>query len=112
MFEILPAISDKATKTILAEVRTWNIQQMSDKELIDLKRMFNEKIRGWITYYGKYYPTALCRVFRHLNRRLVRWGQRKYKRFKTHQGRTWHWLRRLARSQPGLFAHWAKGMMP
>jgi RNA-directed DNA polymerase len=85
---------------------------MSDKELTDLKRMFNAKIRGWIAYYGKYYPSALHRVFRRLNRRLVRWVQQKYKRFRRHQGQAWQWLRRLARAQPDMFAHWKLGMVP
>jgi RNA-directed DNA polymerase len=108
----LPAISAKATKAIVAEVRTWEIHRKSDKELTDLKRMFNSKIRGWIGYYAEYYPSALQRVFHHLNRRLVRWAQQKYKRFRTHQKQAWHWLRRLARGQPTMFAHWALGMVP
>jgi len=108
----LPAISAKAVTAILAEVRTWDIHRMSDKELTDLKRMFNAKIRGWIAYYGKYYPSALHRVFRRLNRRLVRWVQQKYKRFRRHQGQAWQWLRRLARAQPDMFAHWKLGMVP
>jgi RNA-directed DNA polymerase len=108
----LPAISAKAVKAILAEVRNWDIHRMSDLELSDLKRIFNAKIRGWIAYYGKYYPSALPRVFRRINRRLVRWAQQKYKRFRRHQGQAWQWLRRLSRSQPDMFAHWKLGMVP
>jgi len=108
----LPAISAKATQAIVAEVRTWGIHRMSDKELPDLARMFNQKIRGWIAYYGKFYPSALHRVFKPLNRRLVRWAQQKYKRFRVHQGRAWHWLRQIARSRTGLFHHWTVGIMP
>jgi len=84
---------------------------MSDMELTDLARMFNAKIRGWVNYYGRYYPSALRRTFRPLNRRLVRWAQRKYKRFRIHPGRTWHWLSRVARSHPRLFAHWEAGIV-
>ena len=108
----LPAISTKATQAIVSEVRGWGIHRMSERELGDLSRRFNTKIRGWVIYYGRYYPCALDRTFRAVNRRLVRWAQAKYKRFRTHQGRAVHWLRRVARSQPSLFAHWAVGLVP
>ncbi len=108
----LPAISRKATQAIRTEVRGWGIQRMSAVELVDLSRKFNAKIRGWVTYYGRYYRTALHSVFRSLNGRLVRWAQRKYKRFRVHEGRAWFWLRRVARGQPELFAHWHAGFTP
>jgi len=108
----LPAISTKASKAIVAEVRSWNIHRMSEKELSELSRIFNKKLRGWINYYGRYYPTALRRTFGRLNRRLVRWAQKKYKRFRAHQRRATHWLRRLARQHMALFAHWEIGIVP
>ena len=75
----LPAISTKAKSAIIAEVRDWHIHRMGHLELGDLARMFNAKIRGWVNYYGRYYPTALWRTFQGLNRRLVRWVRGKYK---------------------------------
>lgn len=108
----LPAISAKATQAIATEVKGWGIHLMSDKEIGDLSRIFNQKIRGWVAYYGRYYPSELHRVFKPLNRRLMRWAQRKYKRFKTHPRLTWQWLRRVADTQPELFGHWAKGIAP
>jgi hypothetical protein len=59
---------------------------MSHAELEDLAREFDPKIRGWVNYYGKYYPTALRRTFRCLNMRLVRWTQNKYKRYRAKMG--------------------------
>lgn len=108
----LPAISGKAAKAITAEVKGWNIHRMSEKELADLSRIFNQKIRGWVTYYGRYYPTALRQTFRSLNRRLVRWARKKYKRFRAKQRQATRWLRRLARQRPELFAHWQIGVVP
>ena len=84
----------------------------SDKELADLSRMFNKNIRGWVNYYGRYYPSALRRTFDCVNRRLVRWAMKKYKRFRVHQRRATQWLRRIAREQPTLFAHWGLGFVP
>lgn len=108
----LPAISTKASKAIVATVRDWRIQRRSCVELAELARMHNPMIRGWINYYGKYYPTALRRTFGALNRRLVRWAQGKYKRLRGHNRRATQWLRRLARQHLGLFAHWQAGFVP
>jgi len=108
----LPAISRKATQAIGAEIRGWGIQRSSAVELADLSRKFNAKIRGWVNYYGRYYRTALHGIGRQLNGRLVRWAQRKYKRFRVHEGRAWLWLRRVAHVQPELFAHWNAGFGP
>jgi RNA-directed DNA polymerase len=107
-----PGISAKAAKAIVSEVRGWKLHRMSDRELADLSRMFNPSIRGWINYYGRFYRTALRRAFRPLNRRLVRWAQKKYKRLRRHQNQSVEWLKRVARSQPALFGHWAVGIVP
>ncbi|HAM52192.1 MAG TPA: hypothetical protein DCP92_16430 [Nitrospiraceae bacterium] len=69
-------------------------------------------IRGWLNYYGQYYKSALHSVFGVLNRILVRWATRKYKRFKFHEQRATLWLRRISRRQAWLFAHWEKGFRP
>jgi RNA-directed DNA polymerase len=108
----VPAINRKAMKSIAATVRGWGIHAMSDKGLNDLSRMFNKHIRGWINYYGRYYPSALQQAFACLNRRLVRWAQKKYKRYRQHQREATQWLRRLARERPTLFAHWEVGAVP
>src|SRR5207302_10095291 len=71
----LPAISDKAAKAIATAVRGWHIHRASDQELSDLSRRFNPMIRGWLAYYGRYYPSALHRALQPLNWRLVRWAQ-------------------------------------
>jgi hypothetical protein len=107
----LPAISAKAEQAIAAEIRRWGLSRRSDLELDEMARACNQQIRGWIGYYGRFYPTALHRTFRPLNRRLVRWAQRKYKRFRDHQEQAWTWLRRMSRSKPSPFVHWAAGFV-
>jgi RNA-directed DNA polymerase len=106
----LPAISDKAAKAIRQEIRGWKLQLRSDKSLEDLARMFNPILRGWIQYYGKYYRSMLHPVFRPLNRRLVRWACRKYKKLRNHQRRATHWLRRISIRSAQLWAHWQIGV--
>lgn len=108
----LPAISSKAAKAIVAQVRDWRVHRRSQRELEDLSRMFNPIIRGWVNYYGQYYPTALRRPLSCLNRRLVRWARGKYRRLRDSPRQAVRWLRQVARQQPGLFAHWELGIVP
>ena len=42
-------------------------------------RMFNNHIRGWINYYGRFYKSALYPALRHIDRILARWAHRKFK---------------------------------
>jgi group II intron reverse transcriptase/maturase len=101
-----PAVSDKALKAIRREVRSWRLPRRSDKSLDDLARMFNPIIRGWINYYGRYYKSALYPTLRHIDVKLARWANRKYKSLHRHGRRSRHWLERVARRQSDLFAHW------
>ncbi len=107
-----PAIGRKAMKAIARTVRDWGLHAASEKELDDLSCMFNRYIRGWVNYYGRYHPSALYRTFACINRRLVRWAMKKYKRYRGHQRRATQWLRRIARKRPELFAHWQLGIVP
>ena len=92
----LPAASGQALKAMTLKMRRWRIHRRSDKSLVDIARMLRSVLAGWITYYGEYYRSGMYPLFRTVNRRLVRWAQRKYKRLR-HQRRATHWLRRIAR---------------
>lgn len=101
-----PAVSGKATKAIRREVRAWKLPCRSDMSLNDLARTYNAAIRGWVNYYGAYYKSALYPTLRHIDRKLVRWATRKFKSLRRHRRRAEHWLRRIARRDLDLFAHW------
>jgi len=105
-----PAVSDKAGKAIRAEIRSWHLHLRSDKAIEDLSRMFNPIVRGWLQYYGRYYRSALYPMMRQLDRSLARWAYRKYKKLRGHLRRATHWIARIARRDPGLFAHWQMGV--
>lgn len=102
----LPAASPKALKAFRRRVRNWGLQRRSDKGLIDLARMFNRQIEGWIGYFRCFYKSALYPTLRLIDAHLVRWVMRKYKRFKQRPRQARLWLARLVKSAPGLFAHW------
>lgn len=101
-----PAVSQAARKAIHREIRSWHLPRRSDKTLDDLAAILNPIIRGWINYYGRFYPSMLYPLLRHINWGLVRWAMRKYKSLDGHKHRTQRWLVDVARRQPNLFAHW------
>jgi len=105
-----PAVSDKAVKAIRAEIRSWNLPLRSDQAIEDLTRMFNPILRGWLQYYGRYYRSALYPPMRQLDRSLARWAYRKYKKLRRHLRRATHWVARISRRDPRLFAHWQMGV--
>ncbi|MDO9123528.1 MAG: group II intron reverse transcriptase/maturase [Deltaproteobacteria bacterium] len=107
-----PAVSNEAGKAMRQEARRWRLHLRSDKSLEDLSRMFSPIVRGWINYYGSFYKSALYPTLRHLNRTLVRWAERKFKRLRRHQRRAEYWLGRIAQRQPWLFPHWRMGIRP
>lgn len=107
-----PGVSNKAAKAMRLKIRNWRIHLKPDKSIDDISRMFNPVIRGWINYYGRFYKSALYPVLRHMNRALVHWARRKYKKLARHRRRAEHWLGRIARRQLGLFAHWRMGILP
>jgi RNA-directed DNA polymerase len=108
----LPAVSNQAMKAMSQRVRSWHWTRRSDKSLDDLARMFNPVVQGWINYYGRFYRSWLVRFLRRLNRHLVGWATRKYKRLKRKERRAMAWLAQIARRSPGLFAHWRFGARP
>jgi len=107
-----PAVSNKSCKAMRQVIRSWRIHLKPDKELIDISRMFNPVIRGWINYYGCFYKSGLYPVLRKLNRAIIHWARRKYKRLARHRRRAEYWLGRIARREPQLFAHWQMGILP
>jgi group II intron reverse transcriptase/maturase len=102
----IPAISNKAKKSICDTMRRWKMHRQTDKSLDELARVVNPVLRGWINYYGSFYKSALYRVFQHLNNILVQWASRKYKRLRGYDQRASQWLQGVFHRQPKLFAHW------
>jgi RNA-directed DNA polymerase len=107
-----PAVSNKAAKSMCQTMRSWHLHRRSDRELKDLSLMFNPVIRGWINHYGKYYRSELYSIFWHLDRTLVKWAMRKYKRLRNRRREAEQWLGRIARQDSRLFAHWQMRFQP
>jgi RNA-directed DNA polymerase len=105
-FGFNPAISDEAAKRIRAQIRSWRLHLRSGQSLKDLAREVNLTVRGWINYYGRFYPSALCASLNRINDYLVRWVVQKYKRYRGRWKRAREALRKAEKLYPQLFAHW------
>ena len=101
----LPAVSKDALKRMSEEVRAWHIHLHDAKELEDLAAWINPIVRGWMTYYGRYFRSALEPLLRRINSYLVRWARRKYKRLRSFK-KVKKWWDGLTARQPRMFAHW------
>jgi len=109
----LPAISDKAAKTVRKTIREWRMASTRNhRSLEDLAKLVNPVVRGWTDYYARYYPSKWKTVLRHLDRALVAWVSRKFLRFRCRERAATYWLGCVARRDPNLFAHWQLGVRP
>ena len=109
----LPAISDKAAKAIRAEIRSWRLgARRNNQSLEEIARFVNPYVRGWVNYYGRFYRSALTPVLRCLERSMVYWVRRKFKRLHRHRRRAAHWLGRVAQREPNLIVSWQMGIRP
>jgi hypothetical protein len=106
-----PAVSSKAVKAMRHKTRKLNFRNRTELSLIDISMFYNPVLRGWLTYYGHFYRSAMYPVFRHFNKTLVAWAMRKYKRLKGHKIRASRFIEQIAQKEPHLFVHWQKGMV-
>jgi group II intron reverse transcriptase/maturase len=108
----LPAISDTAVKRIRQVCRSWKLTSMSHVSLDVIAARINPIVRGWINYYGRFYRARLWYALQAVGIHLVLWARRKYKVFRHDAGKARRWLRRIAKRDPQLFAHWATDVFP
>ena len=105
-----PAVSPSALKSMRAKIRDLGIRRRTELSLADIAHRINPLLRGWISYYGRYAPSALAPLLRYVNQTLLAWATRKFKRFKAHRIRASRFLQALSRLNANLFVHWRLGM--
>lgn len=104
-----PAISAKAARAIRRTVRRWAVHRRSDLGFQQIVDWLSPVLRGWVQYYGYFHRSALNKAMFTIDRYLVRWALRKYKRLKRHWSRGWQWLNGIKQRQPNLLPHWIFG---
>lgn len=106
-----PAVSSAALKAMRQTTRRRNFRNRTDLSLEEIAQYHNPVLRGWLAYYGRYYPSAMYPVLRHFNQTLVAWAMRKYRRLRGHKERASRFIEGIAKRQPHLFVHWQRGMV-
>jgi RNA-directed DNA polymerase len=104
------AVSPAALTAMRQKARRLNYRNRTDLSLQDIASKLNPILRGWIAYYGRFQPSALGPLYRYINKSLVAWTMRKYKRFRNSKRRAGTFLQKVSRKCPHLFAHWKPGM--
>ena len=105
-----PGASDISLKAMCDKIRKLKLRNRADMSIEQISKWFNPILRGWLNYYGSYYPSGLHRMLRCLNIALVGWSMRKYKSLHGRTIKAGKFMERLSRSKPKLFAHWERGM--
>src|SRR3954468_3321193 len=104
---LLPAC-DESGKLVekSREVRSWRLHRRPNDTLADLARAINPFVRGWMSYWGRFYRTEMDVLLKRINTYLMRWARKKYKRLRGFK-RLKAWWGRVVNRDPDLFAHWA-----
>ena len=106
-----PAVSKTAQKAMRFKIRKLRIRLRTDLNIAQLAGWLNPVLNGWLSYYGQFCRSELYKVFRHLNKALVRWARRKYKALRKSKTRAGRFIEGIAAKNPWLFAHWKAGVV-
>ena len=109
----LPGMSRKAKRKAHETMRSWSLTTSKLRWSInDLARLINPCIRGWVNYFGKGYKEPVRLLLDDVNRLLVRWVRKRYKRLKHSLFQARKWLRRISERDPNLFYMWSLDVKP
>lgn len=100
------AISISSRKRIADKLGELKVERLNFKSIVGIAQYLNPMIRGWVNYYGKFRGYELSGIFRLLEKRLVRWARKRYKRYKDSIRRAFRWLEIIREQFPYLFHHW------
>jgi len=101
-----PEISRSNQKRIREVIRRDSIWINTRIGPEEIGNHFNDKLRGWVNYYGKYSKRCLRGTIQSIDRRLLKWIRKKYK-FGTRKAVAR--LEGIKRENPSLFFHWQLG---
>jgi len=102
----LPAVSPEKLTAMSRRVSSWRIHRRVNLTLDDLAPGINQVLRGWLAYFTAFYSTAVSPLCQRIDRHLVRWARKKYRRLERSDKRARGWLEGVRSRAPELFVHW------
>jgi group II intron reverse transcriptase/maturase len=103
----LPAVAPGKLTDISRKVASMRLHRRTNTTLEVLAQEVNPVLRGWLNYFTEFYPSAVTPIGRRMDRHLMRWARKKYKRLERSDRRAKAWLQGVRRRAPDLFAHWS-----
>lgn len=102
----LPAASRERVAEFSRKMHDKQLHRRTSLTLNDLAADINLEVAGWLAYFTVFYPSAVIPLGERIDRHLMRWAKRKYKRLRNSDRKARVWLRGIRARDPGLFAHW------
>lgn len=104
MLGFSPAISQSAVNRIRKDLKA-ALPALQKANLADVARVMEKKVQGWINYYGKFETKKLKQILFYLDKIILQWIRKKYKRLRF-LSQAVNWLKQIRSTSPGLFKHW------
>lgn len=101
-----PAMSARAMKRIMDEIRGLKLQRRSGATEHEIAALLNPKVAGWINYFGHFGRARVHRLVDRIDFVLLCWARQKYKRLTRSYRKSQRYFDRLRAQQPRLFVHW------
>jgi len=101
-----PAASRERVTEFSRRMHGERLHRRTSQTLNDLAADINPVVTGWLAYFTVFYSTAVNPLGEHIDRHLMRWAKRKYKRLKGSNRKAQAWLTGIRARDPDLFAHW------
>ena len=103
----LPAVAPGKLTDISRKIASMRLHRRTNTTLDAIAKEVNPVLRGWLNYFTEFYPSAVTPIGRRMDRHLMRWARKKYKRLERSDRRAKAWLEGVRKREPDLFAHWS-----
>jgi RNA-directed DNA polymerase len=104
-----PSVSEKSLRSMRDKIKWIGKRRNVTSSLMDIAQIINPKIIGWINYYGRYRCSGLYPIWREINKALITWSMRKFKKLNS-KTKAAKFIKLIAHKQANLLAHWKQGM--
>jgi hypothetical protein len=102
--KIYPGASKKAMRKITKTIKGWRLHRSTVGTLQDFAGRYNATLRGWISYFGKfYYRNFSYRLWSAFQSRLLKWVKAK---FRVGKKEAEVYLGKVRLENPKMFVHW------